>query len=136
MSVRWPSLTPLESQEQAKYFQWLEYVTIDGKPVREHFHHVANGGSRHPAEAKNLQAQGVTAGVPDISGELACGKWHGLRIELKRMGERPNKAQRDAITRLREQGYFAVSCEGFEEARRTTIGYLVQRFRVVDRWAT
>lgn len=142
MNVRWPAATmtasqvsPLESQHQAMYFRWLEFVTIDGKPLRPHVHHVANGGSRHPIEAARLKAQGVTPGVPDISVELWAGKWHGLRIELKRIGERPSPEQRDAILRLRAQDYFAVVAQGFEEARRETTRYLALRFVVVDRWA-
>ncbi len=139
MSPRWRELAmrPLEASEQALYFQWLDYVSIGGQPLRPHAYHVANGGSRNPIEAARLKAQGVTPGVPDIAIDVAAGKFHGLRIELKRIGEKPTTEQQAAIARLLSQGYHATVCQGFDEARRETVRYFATAgIQVLDRWAT
>lgn len=136
-AVRWRSVVPLERDEQALYFQWLEHVTIDGERLREHVYAIPNGGSRDAREAARLTAQGVTAGVGDINVDVPSGAYHGLRIELKRIGEikRLTTLQAKHIELRRRMGYHAVCCEGFEEARRVTIEYLSKSWEPVDRWA-
>lgn len=137
--TRWPagtlSLVPLESQEQALYFQWVEQVRIDGAPLRPHVYHVPNGGSRRPGERAAFAAQGVTPGVSDINVDVPAGGFHGLRIEMKRVGAKPTEAQVEMIRVRRAMGYQALSAEGFEVARQATVKYLAERFTVTDRWA-
>lgn len=128
------AMIPSEDQEQALYFHWLEYVMINGKPLRDHVHHVPNGGDRNPVVAAKLKAQGVTPGVPDISVEVPSGRFHGLRIEMKRRGGRASDAQRTKIILLQSMQYQALVAEGFDEARRITMAYLTQSWRVLDRW--
>jgi hypothetical protein len=77
-----------------------------------------------------LKAEGVKDGVPDIFFPVPRGGWHGLFIELKRPesnGKRAGKAtpeQLKWIAGLQKQGYGAVVCVGWEEARDTIIQYL------------
>lgn len=127
---------PLESQEQALYFRWLDYVTIDGEGLRAHCYAVPNGGARVATEGARLKGQGVTPGVADISIDVPAGSFHGLRIEMKRLGEKCTAEQIEHLALRRRMGYQALACQGFDEARRVTIVYLKQRWLVVDRWAT
>ncbi len=129
-------LRPLESHEQTLYFKWLDYVTIDKLPLRPHCYAVPNGGARQAVEAARLKAQGVTPGVADISIDVPAGPYHGLRIEMKRRGERATDEQMKHVELRRSMGYHATVCEGFEEARTVTIAYLRARWVVVDRWLT
>lgn len=90
---------------------------------------VPNGGWRHKATARILQAEGVRPGVPDIF--VACPsrklKKHGLFIELKRVDGTASDVrplQREWGDRLRRHGYAVVICFGEKEARRAICTYL------------
>ena len=117
---------PTEHQEQVALFQWAG-ISERAYPELALLHAVPNGGSRHPAEAKNLKAAGVKPGVPDICLPVARGKHHGLYIELKSQKGRPSEFQEEWISRLNQQGYMAVCCHGFEEARSAIMSYLFSR---------
>lgn len=70
--------------------------------------HVPNGGWRNIKEARNLQAMGVSPGVPDIliferpnfRPEII-----GVAIELKTPGNRPTLKQVEWIQALRRRGW-------------------------------
>ncbi len=115
---------PTEAQEQAALFEWAQLQS--GKyPELVLLYHIPNGGSRHPAEARNLQAQGVKSGVPDICLPVPRGDCHGLYIELKRRkGGRLSPEQSQWIDELTEQGYSAAVCKGWEVAAELIKGYL------------
>lgn len=101
---------PTEAQEQQAVVEWCDAM---GVPV----FHVPNGGSRHPAEAAHLKAQGVKPGVPDLFVPVARGGYHGLFVEMKRgKGGRLTKEQAEWIRLLRGQGYCAWCCHGAENA--------------------
>ena len=88
-------------------------------------HAIPNGGSRNPIEARHLKEQGVKPGVPDIFLPCARGEWHGLYIEMKRRkGGRVSDEQREMIRLLIEQGYKAVVCYGWEEAKNVIVEYM------------
>ena len=96
-------------------------------PALKRLFHIPNGGSRNKAEAAHLKAQGVKKGVPDIFLPRACGKWHGLFIEMKRVkGGRIEEDQLDWIKDLNDAGYMAVVCKGWEEAKNVILDYLKQ----------
>lgn len=130
------SLMPTEHAEQALYFRWLAHVTYDGKPLRDRVYAVPNGGHRHMLTARRLQAEGVTAGRPDVNVDVMSGGYGGLRIEAKRRGGKVTPAQQATIDMLRADGYQALVCYGFDEMRRVTVEYLKLSHRVMDRWAT
>ena len=48
----------------------------------------------------------------------------GLYIEMKYGNGRTSKEQREWINKLNEQGYKAVVCNGFEEAKETIEKYI------------
>jgi hypothetical protein len=115
---------PTEAQEQTTLFQWA--AMMSGKwPELRLLHAIPNGGSRNPIEARHLKEQGVKAGIPDIFLPCARGEWHGLYIEMKRRkGGRVSDEQREMIRLLIEQGYKAVVCYGWEEAKNVIVEYM------------
>jgi len=63
--------------------------------------------------------------VPAILLDVPRGGFHGLRIELKReKGSYPTEDQKEWLRRLREYGYCACVCRGFDHARQTIENYL------------
>lgn len=86
--------------------------------------HIPNGGSRNKKEAKNLKRQGVRAGVPDLMVPVPKRGCNGLFIELKVGRNKPTEKQLEWLDLLNENGYKAVVCYGFDEARETVIWYM------------
>ncbi len=74
---------------------------------------VPNGARRTRWERTRAKAEGLLAGYPDLVVDAARGGWHGLRIEMKRVGGgRESKAQRDVRRQLTDAGYQCVVCHG------------------------
>jgi hypothetical protein len=114
-----------EWQEAYKLIAWTDGEGGEIWPEVRWLYAIPNGGFRHKAVAGKMKAQGVRAGVPDFALDVARGGYHGLRIELKRRtGGALSPAQRDWIAWLTDQGYLAVVCKGWEEARDKLIEYL------------
>ena len=61
--------------------------------------------------------------MPDIFLPVARGKFHGLYIEMKLKGGRVTDLQQEMLERLRGQGYCAVVCFGFDDARKLIEDY-------------
>ena len=119
------AIIPTESQEQVALFQWAR-LQERRWPELKLMHHIPNGGSRNAIEAKHLKAQGVKAGIPDIFLPCSRGGLHGLYIEMKRQkGGKVSEAQQEAMKALMGEGYMAVVCHGFEEARKAIRDYLM-----------
>lgn len=117
-------LLPREGEEQARLFHWAQMASGKYPELRLMFH-IPNGGSRGKAEAGRFKAEGVKAGVPDIFLPVARGDFHGLFIELKRReGGRVSKEQRQWLNNLWKQGYMAMVCKGWDEARVVIEEYL------------
>ena len=111
-------IIPTERDEQIKLVKYLKFKKIP-------FYAVPNGGSRNPIEAKNMKAEGVSAGVPDICIPVPNKKYHGLYIEMKRQrGGRVSEKQKEWIDRLNQNGYLAVVCRGFDEAKEVVESYM------------
>lgn len=125
-TVRRRAPVDYEGNEQAALFNWMKLR----HPLAWRLaYHVPNGGHRHKATAAKLKAQGVKAGVPDVSIALARGGYYGLYIELK--ATPPHDAevapsQKEWISSLVEQGYKAVVCRGMKEAMAVIDDYLAQ----------
>ncbi len=71
-----------------------------------------------------MKREGLKPGVPDLCLPVAQGNYHGLYIELKRIGETASKEQEQWIADLREQNYAAYVCAGWDNARRLIEDYL------------
>lgn len=115
---------PTEEQEQAHLFAWAK-MSRSKYPELCLLYAVPNGGYRTKTTAARMKATGEKAGVPDICLPVARGGFHGLYIELKRVrGGRISTEQMEWIQALRIQGYQAIVCKGFDEARRCLCEYL------------
>ena len=117
-------IVPTESQEQCVLVEWANLAALK-TPELNLLYHIPNGGHRNKAVAAKLKAEGVKSGVPDFCLPVARRQYHGLYIELKRTrGGRLKQEQKLWITALTEQGYLALSCRGFDEARQALLDYL------------
>ena len=118
-----------EADEQETLVEWARVQ--EGKwPELKLLHHIPNGGSRNKAEAARLQGQGVKPGVPDLCLPVARGGYHGLYIEMKRRkGGKVSSEQESWLDALRGQGYKAVICWGWEDAKNVIEGYLNDVYR-------
>lgn len=93
-------------------------------PELELLYAVPNGGLRSKAQAGKLRAEGVKASVPDLVLPLPKWPFHGLYVEMKKMGEHSTPAQRKFQGRLRGLGYAVLECQGDESAYRAFCWYL------------
>lgn len=112
-----------EETEQMTLIDWCNINTCI-YPELELIYHVPNGGKRSKTEATRLKRAGVKKGVPDLCLPVPKGKYNGLYIEMKYGNGRTSKEQREWIIKLNEQGYKAVVCNGFDEARSTIEEYI------------
>ena len=115
---------PTEEEEQMALFRWAELAK--GKyPALALLFHIPNGGSRGKAEAGRFRAMGVRAGVPDLCLPVPRAPFHGLFVELKRTkGGHVSAEQKRWIADLEAQGYCAIVCYGWEEAKDNIEEYL------------
>ena len=72
-----------------------------------------NGGSRNPVEAKRLKAEGVLAGVADLTVLLPNGRI--IYIEMKVKGNRQTDNQKDFQQKAEALGYKYYVCYSFDE---------------------
>ena len=101
-----------EHDTQAAFFAWATYKRFPGIDL---LHATPIGGERHPAVAAKLKAEGVKAGVPDVSWPVARGGFIGLAIEFKNGDGNPTKEQRERIDRLQKEGWCVAVCWSWEE---------------------
>lgn len=134
--------TPTEHVEQTILFKWASFVSADNvvcidekipkilingqqMSIIDFLYAVPNGGKRSIKTAADLKAEGVKAGVPDISLPYPTRKHHGLFIEMKRkQGGRVSDEQKIWLEYLNKVGYLAVVCKGYEQARELIEKYL------------
>ena len=112
-----------EFQHQYELMQWA-FAVRKKYPELRMLHHIPNGGTRDPVEAKNLLRAGVKKGVPDLSLPVARRGFHGLYIELKRENGIVSAEQKWWIEELTAQRYLARVCFGCREAAKLLEWYL------------
>ena len=116
-------LKSTESQEQQALFEWAE--TMEYKyPELKLMYHIPNGGLRNKTVAAKLKLEGVKSGVPDIFLPVAKLNFHGLYIEIKAEKGKLSENQKKWHEKLRNQGYRAITCWGWEEAKTMIESYL------------
>ena len=116
-----------EHDHQVRPVDWCRYDSPPPLRLRAaQIYAIPNGGHRHPAVAARLKAEGVTPGMPDLHLPIATGREHGLSIEMKKIGGRPDPEQVRKLAELRRNGYRAVFAGGWREAVAITTDYLEQ----------
>ncbi len=119
-----------EHQEQKALIDWFAYAYPKWK---EFLWAVPNGAYLGRDEKtriivmRKLKAEGLKAGVPDLTLAIPSLTHHGMFIEMKATGRTwkdVSKEQKAYIERLQEVGYYAVACAGFEDARSEINKYM------------
>jgi hypothetical protein len=85
---------------------------------------IPNGGKRDPRVAAQMKREGVLAGAPDLFLAEPRDEWHGLFIEMKKIGGRTSGKQDEVIERLKSKKYKVVVCEGADEAYGAFLSYV------------
>ena len=88
------------------------------------FNGSAGGMRTFYSVAKKMKATGYKAGFPDIFIYEPRGVYHGLAIELKVKGNYASKKQKEVLQKLRDKGYMAEVCTGFDMATNAIDKYL------------
>lgn len=117
---------PKESEIQKSFFQWLSYYPY----IRSLTTHIPNGGSRDVREARNLKAQGVSPGWPDVFMAIPSGYFAGLWIEFKSKSGKLTEHQLNRIELLEASGYAIWLCYSLEDAIEAVKSYLGELFDV------
>lgn len=113
-----------EDSEQMALMCWAA-LNFNLYPELERLFHIANGGFRNKREAGKLKAMGVKKGVPDLCLPVRRGDFSGLWVELKKLKKgKVSEEQNDWIAFLRQQGYGAIVCYGWINARDVIVSYL------------
>ena len=116
--------TKSEYDEQVSIFEWAEIKKIQIPELRL-LNSSLNGVRLSIGAAKKAKKAGMRAGFPDLFLPVSRGGFHGLFIELKRVGgPAPSTNQREWLIWLTEEGYDCYCCKGAESAIQTIISYL------------
>lgn len=119
--------TPLEAEEQKALFQWAE-LSLGKYPDLEWMYHITNEGKRSKAHGADLVRQGLKKGVPDICLPVPRGNFHGMYIEMKRIGETLTDDQKRYMNALAQNGYCCYTADkGWEDAAKAIQWYLNQK---------
>ena len=86
--------------------------------------HVANERRTSPQAGARLKRKGVKSGVPDCMVFEPKGMFNGLAIELKIKPNKISVNQKDWITKLSLNNWFAVVCYDLDDVIETVQSYL------------
>lgn len=118
--------------EQAAFFQW-SLVNRKKYPGLHLLFAIPNGAKlagtiqRRAAQWARLQKEGVRKGIPDYCLPVARGGFHGLYIELKATEKaKATPEQREWCIELRQQGYRAEVCKGWQAAAAVVTEYMTK----------
>lgn len=110
-----------EHDEQVATVEWFrkQYPTL-----KYCLFAIPNGGLRHIRVAMTLKKEGVLSGVSDLFLMVSRGTLHGLFIEMKTAKGKVSDSQQKFLDIARQQGYEAIVCYGFEDAKNKIKKYL------------
>lgn len=112
------SIHPSEHEHQVGLVNWFR-AKFPGVLIFA----IPNGGHRSITEAKRLNDEGVTPGVPDL-----CVPAWNLWIEMKReTGGRLSREQKDMIEYLQSIGHTVIVGKGATDASRQVLEFLSSR---------
>jgi len=112
-----------EHSEQCALFEWAA-IKSHVIPELGYLFAIPNGGFRHKATAGKLKAEGLKAGIPDISLPIARGDYIGFWVEMKFGKNKLTKHQKRWVNFLREHGHYVAICWSMEEACDEILRYL------------
>lgn len=116
-----------EHELQRTLIEWVKWNEWR-RPELQMLFAVPNGvplhGARKFGVVNWLKQQGLKKGVPDLMLAVARGGYHGLFIEMKVKGGVVDPDQESWLANLVSQGYRAVVCHSFEEARDELLTYV------------
>ena len=112
-----------EDAEQQAVIRWAAFQS-GGWPELENLYHVPNEGKRGKKAAGMAKALGLKAGVPDLILDYPKGIYHGLRIEMKVLPNRPTQSQLEWLNRMQDAGYFTAICYDSESAIALITAYI------------
>jgi hypothetical protein len=120
----------LETIEQQCLFSWIGSTArlypegSDERETLDWIHSIPNGAHVAKGHARRLVAEGLKSGILDISCDEPRAHWHGLRIEMKRRGEKPSENQERYMRYLDRIGVRREVCYSWQAAARLVIEYL------------
>jgi len=128
---------PSEYSQQVALFAWAQQNREKYPELALLFAIKNEEKSGSKIAGARFKAAGVKSGVPDIMLPVARQKAHGLFIELKKPGGTDKNGKHVARgvvsaeqskwqARLQHEGYWAVTCWGWEDARDALVSYLDQ----------
>lgn len=117
-----------EDCHQAALFCWAALPDVQAKYPEFYrlLFAIPNGGERNKAVAAKMKATGTKADVSDIFLSVPRGGYHGLYVELKKIGGRPRPGQLQFIEAARAEGFAGCVIEGWEAARDAIVSYMAQ----------
>lgn len=114
--------TRSEHEEQAQLVKWFD---IQHKQLRGKLAAVPNASMCPVHVGAKMNKEGRRKGYPDLQLLYPSNGYHGLIIEMKKeKGGSVSKEQKDFIQWFNSNGYKAVICKGFEEAKNVIQDYL------------
>ena len=114
-----------EAQAQKTLIRWWAVACRIYKLPEEALMHITNEGKRSIVMGRQLKAMGLRTGTPDLFLAVPRGGRAGLWIELKRSkGGRVMATQQKMLDMLKEQGFSAEVCHGFDDAKNCICAYL------------
>ena len=114
-----------EAQAQKTLIRWWAVACRTYQLPESVLLHITNEGKRSVVMGRILKNMGMRPGTPDLFLAVPRNGLSGLWIEMKRSkGGNLSVAQRRMLDMLKEQGYTAHVCHGFDEARNCIRAYL------------
>ncbi len=127
MTFKLAAYRALEHEEQTALFAWAK-VEARHDPRLELLNASQNGlAASSKAMAYRAKLTGMKAGVPDIHLPVAVPPYHGLYVEMKRVGGNACDVRPEQswwLEQLTRQGYRAVVAYGWQDAAEAITAYL------------
>lgn len=117
-----------EDDHQALVIRWAESAQCGKWKCLRWLLHIPNERKCTQAQGARLKRMGVRSGVSDLFLPAPIGNYHGLWVEMKAPGGKATQNQMQFIADMRESGYAATVCIGYESAIRAIKDYLEGRW--------
>lgn len=75
-------------------------------------------------DGQKLQRMGAKKDFPDLTLFVARGGYHGMVMEIKKLGEKPRQGQLEYLRALEDQEYYACWRDSFESAQSSINWYM------------